>query len=534
MAQIEGVLATAPESPMVVAEGGLGPGRPGVADLVLRASLERELKFDVDAAFVPPRLAGSLGRWEPLPTQHLRTVYFDTDDRRLWAAGLTLRHRTGEEPGGGAWTLKLPAPGEGPTLDRTELTWPGTDERIPAEASRMVLGAVRSRALCRLVQLDSVRCRAWLRDGDGGRLGELDDDTVVVTGGDRDGSGFRQIEFEVAAERTSVVEQVQTRFEQAGARNSSEQKLAKAISLPTPGWFSVVAPDRAATVGEVVRRACAQALRHLVGADLLIRLDPGDPLVESVHQARVATRRLRSDLKLLSPFLDPGWVAPVRAELRWLGAVLGGVRDADVLVSIFESETDGSSFDADGRDELRCRLVRQRQDRGRALADAMSDARYLELLDVLERAAAQGPPARAGSDPGPVAPLLARLVRKRQHALRRAVGKVGRHPSDLQMHGLRIRAKELRYAAELASPVLGPRARRTAQTIVIVQDTLGEFHDTVTAEGWLRQQARESSVAASYAAGRMAAEQYLARRRLHRRWKSVWDQVDHSWQSVRP
>ena len=55
----------------------------------------------------------------------------------------------------------------------------------------------------------------------------------------------------------------------------------------------------------------------------------GDP--EVVHQARVATRRLRSDLRTFEHFVDHEWAAELRAELRWLGAELGAVRDVEVL-----------------------------------------------------------------------------------------------------------------------------------------------------------------------------------------------------------
>ncbi len=59
-----------------------------------------------------------------------------------------------------------------------------------------------------------------------------------------------------------------------------------------------------------------------------MRLDV-DP--EGVHQARVASRRLRSDLRTFRTALDPAWAEPLREELRWLGTVLGEARDADVL-----------------------------------------------------------------------------------------------------------------------------------------------------------------------------------------------------------
>ena len=67
----------------------------------------------------------------------------------------------------------------------------------------------------------------------------------------------------------------------------------------------------------------------------LIAHDPGTRLgddPEELHQARVATRRLRAVLRAARPLLDPGWTESLRAELSWLGGALGPVRDLDVLL----------------------------------------------------------------------------------------------------------------------------------------------------------------------------------------------------------
>src|SRR4029077_17095437 len=83
------------------------------------------------------------------------------------------------------------------------------------------------------------------------------------------------------------------------------------------------------TVADLVRAAILRSLRQLVAYDPAIRLSD-DP--ESVHKARVATRRLRSDLRTFRPVLEREWSEPLRAELQWLGRALGKVRDADVLL----------------------------------------------------------------------------------------------------------------------------------------------------------------------------------------------------------
>ena len=60
---------------------------------------------------------------------------------------------------------------------------------------------------------------------------------------------------------------------------------------------------------------------------------------------------------------------------------------------------------------------------------------------------------------------------------------------------MRIRAKRCRYAAELASPVIGKPARDLAVALARVQDVLGEHQDAVVADAWLAKTAPECSAA---------------------------------------
>ena len=66
-------------------------------------------------------------------------------------------------------------------------------------------------------------------------------------------------------------------------------------------------------VGEVVREALRDSVDRFFEHEAGIR-SGAEP--EDVHQARVATRRLRSDAKTFSHFLDAAWTAELRAELR--------------------------------------------------------------------------------------------------------------------------------------------------------------------------------------------------------------------------
>src|SRR4051812_19467858 len=62
--------------------------------------------------------------------------------------------------------------------------------------------------------------------------------------------------------------------------------------------------------------------------------------VEALHRMRVATQRTHALLRTPRIFLDPESAERLRLELTWLGGVLGGVRDVDVLIAHLRAETD--------------------------------------------------------------------------------------------------------------------------------------------------------------------------------------------------
>src|SRR6476660_3910483 len=87
-------------------------------------------------------------------------------------------------------------------------------------------------------------------------------------------------------------------------------------------------------ISRVVGRSISQSYERLV-ANQQSLFEGRDP--EGVHQARVATRRLRSDLRTLERFIDADWSRHIRGELRWLGADLGAVRDIEVMLDRLET-----------------------------------------------------------------------------------------------------------------------------------------------------------------------------------------------------
>jgi CHAD domain-containing protein len=506
----------------------------------MTVNAEREVKLHAPRRFQLPDLHElGLGTVR-LPVQKLSTSYFDTENLRLWQRRITFRHRIGEDDGAGLWTLKLPGKETQHQLDRTELSWPGSPEEPPAEATSLLRGIVRRQILKRVAVLETERRRVLVRNG-GAALGEIDDDLVRVAVGGSPGRTFRQIEIELDdSEKPQadpmVIERMLTAMKKAGAHIDLEQKFAKALGTNANNEnLSATKITRKSTLGQVVQTTLRSEFERLVDFDVSLRLHPQSPSERAIHQARVATRRLRSDLKTFGPVLDPVWLRHTRSELKWIGTVLGAVRDIDVLDKRFQLD-DLASLRSGGEDALRSRLASQRRDSTEELAHVVRSERYLNLLDRLDagtslprfsvslQSIAAGEREVAPTDLARGA--LPQLLGPHWRKLRRRVRKAGSTPSDTQLHKIRIASKQLRYGAELAEPVLGRVARRTARRAEDIQTILGDHHDSETAVEWLEEIPADSTTEASFVAGGMAAEARRQQRKSRQQWDRAWDALN--------
>ncbi|WP_328531179.1 CHAD domain-containing protein [Nocardioides sp. NBC_00368] len=199
---------------------------------------------------------------------------------------------------------------------------------------------------------------------------------------------------------------------------------------------------------------------------------------DSVHQMRVTVRRMRSVLATYRPFLDPEQTEPLRDELKWLGALLGDVRDAEVLRKRIRRWAAEHGPAPSGVDALRAALA-ERQAVGRArLLPELDGERYRTLVAAL--AATDGFP---WSDGAPGRKGLRKRVRKSWRRLESAVeaAECAADPGErrLQLHEARKKAKRTRYAAESLREVFGKDAERLADATRSIQSTLGDLNDSV-------------------------------------------------------
>ena len=220
----------------------------------------------------------------------------------------------------------------------------------------------------------------------------------------------------------------------------------------------------------IIRQRLAALSRMLPGAER------GD--IRSIHQARVATRRLREALPLVARGPKGRKLEQV---VRRITRALGPVRELDVaLQNLDELER--------APDVPRAAIIRLRQviSQERELLHAETQ-RLLNRVDVDKLRKRAVAAARRSS--GTVAPTRGRIrdperlaaaeqrVAGRAAALRAAVENAAGIYLPDRLHDVRIAIKKLRYAMEVARELSGSRALAAIRTLKQSQDLLGRMHD---------------------------------------------------------
>ena len=233
---------------------------------------------------------------------------------------------------------------------------------------------------------------------------------------------------------------------------------------------------------------------------------------------RVATRRLRSTLKIYGPLLDPEWADDLRARLQGVASALGEVRDLDVQLEALEDDAD-TLGEQEALAPLDAHLHDRRAANRTGLLSALDSRDYVELLEQLV-ADARAP--RVLDPQQPAGEALAPLVRKAWRKVSKGVDE------RIPLHEVRIKVKRLRYAAEAAVPAFGKAAARLAEAAADVQGLLGDHQDAVVAEDTARAFLAahpDAPPPTVFALGLLAGLSRERRRELEAEWPDVWDDL---------
>ena len=473
--------------------------------------MELELGLDPDDAARLPRLAFLV----PLKSgrarsRALRMVWHDSPDRALAHQGLALVEQRPQWrlerllPGAQSWPPGAPAPVLATARDAAALGQTLPDPLVP-------LAAFEGRAVSQSLATEQGPVAVTLLSGA----------VRAFTGEHRIG----RVRLEGAAEAVQALAvALAGELRIAVPRSGLAAEAFAMASGMTPPPRREGAPQLPA--GLSVSEAFAHAVGHLT--DLILYFAPkaaeGKDGPEPVHQMRVAVRRLRSAIKVFRQAVRHPEVEAADGGLKALASKLGPTRDWDVFVTETAAGV-AAGFPA----ELRLqRLLAAAERRRRAchdeLRDFLTSAGFrrlgIELACLAGRQDWQAMPGDGEQDEfaASLEAFAGRVLRKRRKRLMAVDdGLAGLEPPAL--HGIRLRAKRLRYAAEIFAPLYPEKpTHRFIRGLSRLQDRLGTFNDAAVAAGLVAELTGNHAFATGLVLGFVGARGSGTRQRIDAAW----------------
>lgn len=466
--------------------------------------IESELKVLVDAEGLRAIAAhGGLAalRIEPPRSEALVSVYYDTADERLRAAGMTLRLRkvgrrwvqtvkrkAEREDGGGFFAHhedERPAPGGRLVLD-------GDDPDGALAALRQALGDAEP------VPVFETRVQRTTERLAIAGLGEVELalDSGEVRAGDRS-EPISEAEFELKSGSVGAIFVAARQIlDHAPFRLGTTNKATRGYRLLRDGPPRPPQARKAASFGfgpetgaELVARDVLRDCLAQISANVPVVLET--EAVEGPHQLRIGLRRLRTALQVFRPTLGDTGMERLEAEARQLGQDIGHLRDADVLIEEVLAHAAAHGLDPEARQMLEAALAARRETiraEVRAALSAPATGRF--LLDLLEYVETRGWLEPADYDQTarlaePIEDLAPKLLRKRWRKVK-ALGVDIRSLEPEELHSLRKSLKKLRYTVDIVIGIYpGKRSAAFLAALKDLQDSFGSLNDAAMAEAKL-------------------------------------------------
>jgi triphosphatase len=478
--------------------------------------MELELGLEPDDAarllrlgFLAPLRSGK-ARSRPV-----RIVWHDSPDRTLVQQGLALAEQRPEwrlerlHPDTQPWPPGMPSPVLETARDPSVLghalpnplvpvaAFEGRSTSLTLVSEQAPVALTLMRGVVRAVAGEHLVCRVRL-DGPASAVQAL---AMALTG-----------ELRLALPRTSL----------AG------EAIAVAMGVPA-------SPRREGAAELPAGLSMAAAFSYVVGhlTDVILYFAPvaaqGQDGPEPVHQMRVAVRRLRSTIKVFRRAVNCPDVDAVDGGLKALADKLAPTRDWDVFVT----ETGAAVADAfptekrlqrllaaaercrrTCHDELRAVLIGPEFRRlGIELACLAGSQEWQANLVDTERAELDAP----------LEEFAARLLNRRLKRLWQVEGDINQL-EPAAMHAIRLRAKRLRYAAEIFAPLYrGKTTSRFIRQLTTLQNRLGTLNDAAVASSLLGELARNGgqAFANGLVLGFVGARGERTRKRISQAWEKL-------------
>ena len=409
--------------------------------------------------------------------RQLRAVYHDTPKHALARAGFSLRIRAaGEER---IQTIKADGEGSVGLFVRSEWEMPVDGDAPVLDDATPVKAMLGDRITKVAPQFEvNVERRTWIL-----RYDRVDIELVLDRGealaGDRH-EVICEAELELKSGEPAALFALARKLDEIapvrlGVLTKAERGYRLAEPVRSVFKAEAVVLKREMDAAQAFQRVAQTCLRQyrLNEAVLL-----GERAPETLHQARVALRRLRSAFSIFKPLYGGDERAAwLREELRWLAGELGEARDLDVLL---ERAPTGN---------LHLRIQEAREDAYAQVESALESARVRRMMLDLSEWLTDGPWLTATETKDRRLEQARAFAAAALDRFRRKVKKQGRDldaVDDEARHEVRKDSKKLRYASEYFTSLFdAKRERRRYKRFIAaleeLQDQLGAINDLATA-----------------------------------------------------
>lgn len=411
--------------------------------------MELELSLDPADAARLPRLALLApmrnGRARSRP---VRIIWHDSPDRALAAEGLALAE---QRPFWRLETLGMLMPGVAPAVSATERNVGALGHALPDPVMPMVAFEGRAHSLTLSGERGAVTMTSL-----SGVLRTLATEHPIS-----------RVRLEGATQAVQSLASALAGELRVGVACTSLAAEALASATGVPPRQPTGPAELPAELS--VASAFAHVASHLTG--VMLHYAPaaagGQDGPEPIHQMRVALRRLRSAIKVFGRTLHCPAVEVADAGLKALAARLGPTRDWDVLLTETAVAVSGAFPEEKRLQRLLAAAERRRRICHEALNSYLGSSEFRRLgITLACLGASQDWHSELGEAEQaelavPLEEFAARELNRRLKRLVQVDGHLaGLEPSAL--HAIRLRAKRLRYAAEIF--VLLYPAKRPAVT----------------------------------------------------------------------
>jgi CHAD domain-containing protein len=193
----------------------------------------------------------------------------------------------------------------------------------------------------------------------------------------------------------------------------------------------------------------------------------------SLHQARVATRRLRAAL----PIIGSGAKAEKLARsVRRLTRTLGPIRELDVELLILDELEKSGDVPHSAIDRLRVSIIEERQHLQSDVRDRIDDFDIDKLRKRAVSVARKRTEDKRPRDARGAAVTRERTARRARRVVAAIDDAAGLYLPD-RLHAVRIAVKKLRYTLELMPRPGSSRNAARIRSLKNAQDLLGRMHD---------------------------------------------------------